>query len=143
MRTLRTPAWLLRGISSIPGQLSLQEGMLVFRAMGAGSAWPWQLRKLSALPGAGDFAKTLAETGSAVLFRWPLASLRWRIPWYYFGGGLELAHGGHRLRLGFGPPARAGDIDLESALADVRQVAAMRENGRLWRHALAEAAARR
>jgi len=36
---LTTEAWLYRGISTIPGQLSLSAGRLSFVAVGTGTAW--------------------------------------------------------------------------------------------------------
>ena len=45
-KLIRTEAWLLRGISSLPGMLELADGNLSFTAFGSGNFWGFQLRKL-------------------------------------------------------------------------------------------------
>ena len=87
MRSLRTEAWLLRGISSIPGELLLRDGVLSFSATDTGSAWPWQLRKLERSLGVPGFAGALEKAHRRTLFRWPVRSMRFWVPWYYVGGG--------------------------------------------------------
>jgi len=140
MTTLRTEAWLLRGISSIPGELSLKAGTLSFKANGTGSAWPWQLRKLAVLLGKPELAESIDAGMPGVLFEWPVAEVRIATPWYYFGGGIKLRNQGVALRLSFGRPA-ANSHTLGDAAVELNEVTAMRTRGNLWVQAIAKSRA--
>lgn len=141
MTNLCTEAWLLRGISSIPGALSLQRGLVTFTAHGAGSAWPWQLRKLERIMRAEGLATSIEAGEASVVFRWPVSDARFWIPWYYFGGGLILEHDGQRLRFSFGRPANTHVPvkDLANVVSNIREVTHMRATGRAWLSALSRA----
>ena len=136
---LRTPAWLLRGISSVPGELRLSSATVSFVAHGSGSAWPGQLRTLASLLGRHSFGAELDAGRSAELFAWPAREVAVEQPWYYFGGGLRLRHRGVDLRISFGRPA-GGARSPRQAMAEFREFAAMRARGKLWAAALANAA---
>ncbi|HMN78451.1 MAG TPA: hypothetical protein PKA20_00855 [Burkholderiaceae bacterium] len=140
MQSLRTEAWLLRGISSIPGELVLRGGVLSFSARSTGSAWPWQLRKLERSLGAPGFAGALEKGYRRTLFQWPVRSVRFWVPWYYFGGGIKVSRDGLVLRLSFGRPANTRASNLASAFANLKEVAVMRRRGKLWLAALESAA---
>ena len=139
MDTLRTDAWLLRGISSIPGELRLAGGTLSFTCTGSGSAWPFQLRTLGRLLQQPLLADTLEAHKPFVLFRWPAHRVVATQPWYYFGGGIVLRHEGIMLRFSFGRPASSSE-GLAGATAEAHEVLTMRRRGALWMNALAEAA---
>ncbi len=147
MTTLRTDAWLLRGISSVPGELSLSDGLLTFTAINSGSAWPWQLQKLARELEAPKLVRTLNSGGRAVVFSWPVKELNFWVPWYYFGGGMKIQRGGHVVKLSFGAPADTGvpvydaQENLSRALANLKEVSFMRSKGRLWVSALSTALA--
>ncbi len=68
---LRTDAWLLRGMSSIPGELRLSAGTLSFVCSGTGSAWPFRLRKLARALRDPSLVNVLQEGPPAPLFQWP------------------------------------------------------------------------
>lgn len=138
MTRLRTDAWLLRGISSIPGELVLQGGSIAFISRSGGSAWPWQLAKLERLLGVAGFAKAVEAGNRFQLFQWPVAEVAVVVPWYYFGGGMKLGRNGQRLRFSFGAPANARR-DLASAVDDLRAVGSMRSRGKLWATAIEKA----
>ena len=131
---LRTDAWLLRGISGIPGELRLRAGTLSFTAHGAGSAWPRQLHKLAALLDRPPFNAALDAGTPVELFAWPVAEICVSQPWYYFGGGIKLRHRGAGLRMSFGRPVARHAPGR--AFADLREVVTMRARGRLWAAAL-------
>lgn len=139
--SMHSDAWLLRGISSIPGRLLLEHGHIRFVAASSGTAWPWQLRKLArqlatTWPGDGD-----GRAHDAELFRWPLAAVRAWAPWYYFSGGIRLAHAGQVLRFSFGRPV---DADARGEELDVyREVDRMRATGLQWLAVLSQAGMRR
>ena len=135
---LRTAAWLLRGISSLPGELRLSSGTLSFIACGSGSAWPGQLRKLAALLGTEPLGAAFDAGTFVELFSWPVADISVFQPWYYFGGGMKVRRDDIVLRVSFGRQvgARGGP---DQGGADLRQLATMRARGRLWASALAEA----
>lgn len=138
MNGVNTDAWLLRGISSVPGELRLRSATVSFIAHGSGSTWPGQLRKLAKLLGQNDFSPALGDGVSVELFAWPVVEISVSRPWYYFGGGIKLRRRGVVLRFGFGRPAgtRGGP---GQALADFREVPGMRARGKLWASALAKA----
>lgn len=128
--SLRTPAWLLRGISSVPGELALQGGVLRFTARGSGSAWPFQLRRLERALGAPGLAQALAEGRPFQCFQWPRTECRAWLPWHYFGGGLKLERQAQVLRFSF---ARPGN---EEAVPSLASLGPMRKRGQQWLAAL-------
>ena len=129
--SLSSPAWLLRGISSIPGELRLHDSRISFIANEVGSAWDWQLRKLERLLGSPDFLNSLKSGKPSELFNEPLTDIRVRSLWYYFSGGLVLHIRGESCRLSFGRPANFSNDDDEPA-----KVSAMRHVGKKWLRAL-------
>lgn len=139
--TLHTDAWLLRGISSIPGTLRLAAGMLSFTCTGAGSAWPFQLRRLGHVVQQPQLAAILEHGASFEVFRWPVERIVAVQPWYYVGGGLVLRHEGIVLRFSFGRPASSGD-GIAAATAQLHEVGTMRRRGTMWMDALAQAGSR-
>ena len=139
MSDLHTDAWLLRGISSIPGELSLRSEVLSFTASGSGSAWPFQLRTLGELFQQPALQTELNAGLTISLFAWPVREISASMPWYYFSGGITLQRRGVRVRLGFVRPVDAGRIPGR-ALAGLAEVGAARECGKLWASTLTEAA---
>jgi len=103
--SLQSAAWLLRGLSSLPGQLALTYGRFAFTAAGSGTAWPWQLRRLERAAQQPGLAARLAAGDKALVFDLPVAPLRVRFPWYYFTGGLTIQGNATVYRFSFGPPA--------------------------------------
>lgn len=136
---MSTPAWLLRGINSLPGELRLRSSTLSFVAFGPGSAWPAQLRRLATQLGRPDAAQALDGGRPVELFAWPVHEVNVSRPWYYFGGGLKLRRQGTDVRVSFGRPA-GGSRDPRQALTELREVGAMRARGKLWAATLVHAA---
>ena len=139
MSNLHTDAWLLRGISSIPGELSLRSEVLSFVASGSGSAWPFQLRKLGELFQQPALQAELNAGHTVPLFAWPVREISASMPWYYFSGGITLQRRGVRVRLGFGRPVDAGRVPGQP-MEGLAEVGAARKRGKLWASALTEAA---
>lgn len=135
MKRLNTPAWLLRGISSIPGELRLSSGKLSFVCLGTGSAWPFQLRKLGRALGQESLAQSLEKGKPFQLFLWPADQVQATLPWYYFGGGIKLQHQGVQLRFSFGRPS-TGSHNIAAAAAELKEIGTMRNRGKLWAKAL-------
>jgi hypothetical protein len=135
MSRLRTEAWLLRGISTLPGELRLNAGKLSFISSGTGSTWPFQLRRLGALLNQPALAKAVEEGRPFQLFEWSAHQVQVSTPWYYFGGGIKLKHQATELRFSFGRPA-SGSHGLAGAAAELQEVGAMRSRGKLWAKAL-------
>jgi hypothetical protein len=141
---------MLRGISSIPGELVLKSEQLSFIAHNTGSAWPWQLRKLEREVASPGIAKAIDAGEKSVVFVWPVDEIRAWCPWYYFGGGIKVAKAQIVLRFSFGRPAnmqlRSGpanpDVALRQVVANAKDVRAMRTQGALWQSALAISTAR-
>ncbi len=141
MTRLRTDAWLLRGISSIPGELRLANGKVSFTSSAYGSAWPFQLRKLGQLLDQPSLAMALEEGKTFQFFQWQAEQVQSSVPWYYFGGGIKVRHQGILLRFSFGRPTSGGH-NLATAVSDLKELGAMRSRGKLWAKALATAASR-
>ena len=133
---LDTPAWLLRGIGTIPGQLVLSGGRLSFIAEGSGSCWPFQLRSLERDSGQVGLATRIERGQLARVFDLPLREVQVLFPWYYFNGGLKVRSGGRQYRISFGAQARSGGS--ANAIGELVEVYRMRLNGRRWRVVLAD-----
>lgn len=132
---LQTEAWLLRGISSLPGVLALANGRLSYTAFGCGNFWPGQLRRLEADSGRPGLAQRLDDGKQAILFELPLVEVQdVQFPWFYFSGGVRLAVSGVRYRFGFDRPANARiETDVADLLAGVSRA---RQSGKAWKAAL-------
>ena len=141
---LQSEAWLLRGISSIPGVLKLSRGRVSFTASGSGTAWGWQLRKLERLAGKSGLADRIDAGENALVFDAPLADVQIGFPWYYFGGGLIVQLADVRYKLSLGRPANtrlptdsvAGA--LGRAAGEFKEVGHMRSAGKAWKAALTQ-----
>jgi hypothetical protein len=141
---LRSEAWLLRGISSIPGELALKGETLSFTALNTGSAWPWQLRKLEREMAAPGIAETIDRGERTLVFSWPVREIEAWCPWFYFGGGIKLKRQGLGLRFSFGAPANTQSVQrrmdpiaaAENIGGTLGQVQAMRSLGAMWQAAL-------
>lgn len=135
-----SPVWLLRGISSLPGQMNLVDGWLSLRLLSEGNAWDWQLRKLSRLTADSDLIEKFLDGQRPLVFRERLENLSIRWPWYYFRGGLVVTAGEARWRISFGPPVgNVGNRSLEGALDNLNTVVSMRAIGKLWLQAIESA----
>ena len=126
-RYIRSPAWLLCGISSVPGELKLTGALISFTAHGTGTAWDWQLKKLERRSGVSELFSMLSNGGHVVVFSEPVTGIRVRSPWYYFSGGLVLKIRQQTYSLSFGQPAGSLGSDDE-----VRAISVMRHVGRQW-----------
>lgn len=131
IRDICSPAWILCGISSVPGELKLSGSVLSFIAHGTGSAWDWQLKKLERRSGASGFMNILKEGGHAVLFREPVIGICSGSPWYYFSGGIVLQIRRQTYKVSFGQPASSSISQNE-----VQTIRTMRRVGMQWIHAL-------
>jgi hypothetical protein len=144
MTQLKTKAWLLLGISSLPGELSLRSGQIAFTAHGSGSAWPWQLRKLGLRLGAPGLATAIDAGAGPQVFDWPVRETQAWTPWYYFGGGIKLKRENTVLPFSFAAPGnskvRSGSVvdvaALREAASSLGDVGLMRRRGKLWQAAL-------
>ena len=143
--SLRTDAWLLRGISSIPGTLTLAENRLRFTASGHGTAWPFQLRTLERVAARPGLARRLDADETALVFDLPLGEVRdVSFPWYYFSGGVTLTARGVRYRFSFiRPNDTLAPANAEHATEGTRpggrapsEMSRARRNGRAWKAAL-------
>ena len=131
---LRTEAWLLKGLSSMRGTLSLASGRLSFTAFGSGTFWSRQLRKLEEETGREGLAERLENDKNTVVFDALLADVQnIHFPWYYFTGGLKLTLGGVRYRFGFAKPA---NTKLPSEGLGFDDIAKARRSGKAWKTAL-------
>lgn len=132
---LRTAAWLLRGISSLPGVLSLANNRLTFTAFGSGNFWPGQLRQLEADTGRAQLAQRLESDQRSILLDVPLDEVEAiRFPWYYFSGGVKLTVGGVRYRFGFDRPANT--MPSHDVVGNINEITRGRQSGKAWRKAL-------
>ena len=125
-------AWLLSGISSLPGLLQLDDGQLTFTSFGTGSLWPFQLRALERAASKPGFAHKIDSGERSELFSAPFAEVSDVLfPWYYFGCGMKLVVRGIRYRFSFVQPQNSPELpEMGVSLADGRNV------GRRWKSAL-------
>ena len=131
---LSTQAWLLRGISSIPGTLKLAKGRLSFTASGSGTCWGFQLRKLEREADRAGLAKRLNDDENTVVFDVPLSDVQQvNFPWFYFSGGVKLTLNGVCYRFGFDKPANSR---MPSESMDLSGVSKARRRGKAWKAAL-------
>jgi hypothetical protein len=145
---ISSTAFLLRGISSIPGELKLtKEGRLSFVAnCGAGTAWGWQLRKIERETRRPGLAKRIDVGDDTVVFDVPLSTVAIEFPWYYFSGGLIATVDGVRYKFSLGTPANMrmptnrADIGAvtDRVETELSEVAAMRRAGKAWQAAIAQ-----
>lgn len=138
-----TPAWLLRGVSSLPGQLSLAGGMLSLSLHGSGTAWPWQLRKLERDAHCAGFSAAQLRLGQhSTLFRERLEAIRVASPWYWFEGGLIVYTARSRWRISFAKPnGVTGSQGLDEVFDDVAALGNVRRAGARWLQVLRQAGA--
>jgi len=133
-------AWLLRGISALPGHLSLAGGWLSLRLLGSGSAWDWQLDKLARLAADADLIEQLLNGQRPLVFRQQLQTLAIRWPWYYFKGGMVITTARSRWRISFGPPVdNAGNRSLAGVIDHWNTIIDMRQTGQHWLQAIERA----
>jgi hypothetical protein len=145
---LRSPCWLLRGISSIPGELVLRESAVSFVATHSGSALPWQLRKLEQMLGTDHLARALDDGEPIQALEWSVREIQAWCPWYYFGAGLKIRRGNVEFHFSFGEPGNerlsGRPTNLLAALpqivATLQEVRSMRSVGAVWKAALESAA---
>jgi hypothetical protein len=137
---LKSPAWLLRGISSLPGELKVANGRLTYKAFGFGTFWRYQLERLEKDSGVEGLADRLDNGETAGVLDMPVSEVNARFPWYYFSGGLVIETGGAVYKFSFGRPASSGSSignrDLARALNELRTAGSMRTTGKTWRKAL-------
>jgi hypothetical protein len=141
---LITDAWMLRGISSIPGQLRLAAGRLTFTALNTGTAWKWQLHRLEREMRSPGLADRIDAGERTLVFDFPVEHLHISFPWYYFTGGMKLGFEGRKLRISFGRPPNTrmpvnrfhvNEIRARTA-SELKEIRAMRGAGSAWKEAL-------
>lgn len=128
-------AWLLRGISSIPGQLTLAKGKLTFTTASSGSAWSWQLKRLERDAKKPGLAAALQEGEEVVVFDFAVTDIKVVFPWYYFSGGLQIKAGGVSYNFSFARPANENRSDAD-AFAGAAEIPEIRRKGKAWKAAL-------
>jgi hypothetical protein len=144
---LSSEAWLLRGTSSVPGQLRLSAGQLSFVAQETGTAWRWQLKKLERVAGRPGLADQIDAGQKATVFDVPVSELEVEFPWYYFTGGVIVSFAGARYRISFGRPSntrlpvdRSDPVEAGTrVLEEAKEIRTMRTTGRAWKAALQQA----
>jgi hypothetical protein len=145
---ISSTAFLLRGISSIPGELKLtHDGRFSFIAnCGAGTAWGWQLRRIERETRRPGLAKQIDDGEDTLVFDVPLSAVAIKFPWYYFSGGLVAKVEGVRYRFSLGTPANmrmpTNRMDIGAAAdrveTELSEVATMRRAGKAWQSAIAQ-----
>ncbi len=119
--SIRSKAWLLRGLGSVPGELNFSEGCLAFVAHGFGTLWKRQLHRLehdAHLPG---LAQRMDKGHHVPVFQVPLDQARAVFPWYYFSGGFKLIVGGSQYRFSFVKPNNDSTMGPGPGLAEARR----------------------
>lgn len=148
---MQSPAWLLRGVDNLPGEMKLAAGRLSFTAHGRGSLGKSQLEKLARDAKRPDLVESMRSTGQGVVFDLPLAEATVSFPWYYFSGGCKVRVDGFQHKISFGEPTEgASRLDSPEDLAffvglhdaagqaggDLREAGHMRASGKAWKSRL-------
>ena len=141
---MSSQAWLLRGISSVPGQLELANGHLRFTALGPGSMWKWKLEKLERETCQPGLAERMNNGECTTVFDAPLSDVETEFPWYYFSGGLKLRAGPLHYRFSFGQPSNTRMPISKSnvlkagirAAEELTEAVDARRAGKAWKRAL-------
>lgn len=134
-KRLRSKAWLLRGVSSLPGILSLDGHRLTFTATVAGSFWRRQLQQLEQETKAAGLAERMLQGEHTVLLDAALADVRdVTFPWYYFTGGGKLSVRDVRYRFSFARPTSTRVVYAVARL--LQDIDEGRGQGRLWKAVL-------
>ena len=133
---LCTAAWLLRGISSIPGMMKFANNRLSYTAFSSGNFWDYQLRKLKVDAGREGLEKLLSNDEKTVIFDVPFSQVQdIHFPWYYFSAGVKLSLGGTGFRFGFDQPAntRIPTNLMDEFRESMKQISQGRQSGKAWK----------
>ncbi|MBW8483102.1 hypothetical protein [Actinomadura parmotrematis] len=132
---MRSLVWLMMGSTgSVPGELHLSDGRLVFEAYGRGALTGGQLRELEARAGRPGLGGHLDAGRAGVVFDAPVDAVgAVSFPWYYFGGGMRLRVGEAPYRFSFLQPQ---NTRLPGDLRGAGDIPAGRAAGRGWKQAL-------
>lgn len=98
--------WLISGFyHSLPGVLTLENGQLIFTALGPGTYWERGLKKIEEKTGAENFCSLLKKNKPAQLFSIELNKIeKVTFPWIYFSAGAHITFNKQRYRLSFIEP---------------------------------------
>jgi hypothetical protein len=122
---------------SSPGVLKLENGHLSFDAHGRGALTNGQLRLLEGVVGELGLANRLSNEEVVRVFDAPLAEVsRVTFPWFYFGGGMNLAVRGAPYRFSFVRPQNTLDRGESESVEGIVAIIGARRNGKAWKAAL-------
>jgi hypothetical protein len=101
-----TEIWLITGIfHSLPGLLSLENGRLIFTALGPGTYWESGLKKIEKKAEAENFCTLLKRNKTAQLFNIDVDEIqKITYPFIYFSCGAHLFFRNQKYRLSFIEP---------------------------------------
>jgi hypothetical protein len=123
---------------SLPGVLKLEKGHLSFDAHGRGALTNGQLRQLEGMVSEPGLANRLSNDEVVRVFDAPLAEVsRVTFPWFYFGGGMNLAVRGAPYRFSFIRPQNILDRGESESIEGIVAIPGVRRNGKAWKAALA------
>lgn len=99
--------WLITGLyHSLPGLLSLKNGILTFMALGSGTYGKKGLMNIEIKCGSKDFCKKLKNNTPAKLFEININEIqKLTYPFIYFGGGAHIYFNNLKYRLSYIEPA--------------------------------------
>ncbi|MBT7410650.1 MAG: hypothetical protein HN826_13185 [Methylococcales bacterium] len=130
-----TEAWLLRGISCLPGLLKLDNQILSYTALDYGNLWNFQLRKLELTNNINNIKQELDEKHKIILFELPMSEVKQaHIPWHYFSGGIKITTNKNHFRFSFARPANTYfPMERLNASNDILE---SRQSGKAWKKVL-------
>jgi hypothetical protein len=98
-------AWLCRGISTVPGELKLEDGRLSYTAFGFGTILWFQRGKLEREAHQPGLADRMRRGENSVVFDARMTDVETEFPWYD-PGGLRIRVGEAKYRIVFSESAR-------------------------------------
>ena len=141
--------WLLSGLfHSLPGILALEDGKLIFTAIGTGTFWDSGLKKIEKRSGAKNFYSLLKHDKPAQLFNVELSEIqKTTFPLIYFSAGAHITFNNEKYRLSFIEPNNTKmpifnrsqyDAVIKRSVEIIQDIGHSRKVGKKWKSLLTE-----
>lgn len=144
IKSYSSEAWLISGLfNSLPGILTLEDGKLIFTAIGTGTYWDRGLTKLEEKSGTKNFSSLLKRGKPALLFSVELSEIeKVTFPAIYFSAGAHITFNHKKFRLSFIEPNNTKlpildrsryDQVLKKTVVTIQDISHSRKVGKKWK----------
>ena len=148
-KSFSSEVWLLSGlINSLPGILTIDDGKLIFTAIGTGTFWDSGLKKIEKKSGAENFTSLLKQDKPVQLFNVELSEIqKVTFPAIYFSAGAHITINNEKYRLSFIQPNNTkmpifDRSDYEAvfgrSIEAIQDITQSRKIGKAWKSFLTE-----